>query len=165
MSQRPTFRRLLFPILTVLGFLVCAYAAFFVGIKEDFPVPPGAEQRLLSGSQQKTILDEWNNLPNWQATTVNVYTVREKPGAAATFYTRTFHNLGWTDAPNPGQPKDFGTGQAFTVLNFVKNKQQVIITLSDGADLSANTSAFGKVLNSLYGGVDNLAILVNGVTR
>ena len=159
------YRRLLPPILTVVGFLICVYAAFFFGVKQDMPVPSGAEPRPASVSQQNTIVSEWSQTQNWQSASVNVYQVREKPEAAASFYTKAFHNLGWTDAPNPGQPKDLSPTQTFTTLGFNKGKQQLIVALSNGEGLNGASTPFAKVLKTLYTGTDNLAILINGTLK
>lgn len=161
----PGKRRLLLPIGMVLGFLFCAYAAFFVGVRQDFPMPSGAEQKPLGISQQSAIIAQWPQTQNWQTATANLYVVREKPGAASTFYTKAFHNLGWTDAANPGQPKDANPGQPFTNLSFVRNKQQLIVALGNSANVAGVSGDFGRVIKPLYGGTDNLAILVSGTLR
>ena len=158
-------RRLLPPILTVVGFLICVYAAFFLGIRQDFPMPSGAEQRPVSVNQQKTIVAEWPQTNSWQTVGANVYSVRENPQAAAAYYSKAFHNFGWTDAPAPGQPSDLAANQTFVTLAFAKNKQQLIVALTNGSSLNNATTAFGKVLATLYTGSDNLAIIINGTLK
>ena len=157
-------RRLLPPILTVVGFLGCVYAAFFLGVKQDFPVPPGAEQRPVTVSQQNALIAGWPQVQSWQTAGVNLYQVREQPSAAASFYTKAFHNQGWQDAPDPGQPKDAGS-QNYVTLAFSKNKQQLIVAVVPGASLDNATTPFGRVLKSIYTGLDNLAIIVSGTLR
>lgn len=160
------FRRLLFPIGAVLGLLICAYAAFFLGVKEDLPQPPGAEHYPLNITKQNTVVKEWPETAALQAADASVYTVREDPAKAAAYYRDVFvTRRGWTEITPPGQPKELGPDQQFTMLAFSRRNSRVYIALSPAKSIYATDTELNKALRSTnIRENDNIAVIVVGTT-
>jgi hypothetical protein len=161
------YKRAILPLGMVLGALVCAYAAFFVGVREDLPQPSGAERFPLSVSKQNLIAGEWPEMGNLATLDAAIYTLRENPTQAATYYRQAFvEKRGWTEITPPGQPKDRGPDQQFTMLAFSKSKNRIYIALSNAKPIYSNDTEFNQALRSNnIKETDNIALVISGVAR
>ncbi len=108
----------------VVGMMVCAYGAFFVGVKEDFPQPPGAQRYPLNILKQTTVASEWPETSRLITQDVSVYSLREEPQKAADYYREAFiKRRGWKEIPPPGQPQELGPGQLFNMVAFGRGEK------------------------------------------
>lgn len=161
------YKRLIVPLGMVLGTLTCAYIGFFVGIKEDLPQPSGAERFPLSISKQTTVAGQWPETAALATADVSVYTIRENPTNAAAFYRDAFvKRRGWAEITPPGQPKDRGPDQEFTMLAFSRASNRVYIALSSAKPVYTYDSALNQAIRSNnIRENDNIAILIVGGAR
>jgi hypothetical protein len=159
------FRRLLFPIGAVLGTLICAYAAFFVGVKDELPSPPGSFRLILTAVQQKTIVTQWPETIVWRSATVDAFILPGTFDAGISYYRDAYLNKrGWKEISQPvGQPTDVSPAHPMTVLSFAREDSQVIIAFTSAQPVLAAESALYKAIPTLGVGTrDWLALLING---
>lgn len=165
--QKPTARRLLTPILMILGSLACAYTAFFIGVKEELPQPTGAIRHALPVNQQITVLEQWSQSTGVKVATAELFALRDDINKSADFYRQAYvEKRGWRELAAPDQPRDKASNQQFIMLYFVKDNNSVIIALTTGENIYDNENIFQKVLR--VGSTkksDNLALVVNWVKR
>ncbi len=158
------YRRALLPLGMVVGMMVCAYAAFFVGVKEDFPQPPGAQRYPLNIIKQTSVANEWSETSRLVSQDVSVYTLRENPQQGADYYREAFiKRRGWKEIPPLGQPRELGPGQEFSIVAFSRGKSRVVIAFTPAKTAFSSDTELNKILrvNGLKEN-DNLALVVAG---
>ncbi len=162
-----TARRLVVPLGMVFGTLICAYLAFFVGIKDDLPQPSGAERYPLSISKQITVANQWPETLELKERDASVFTLRENPQKAADFYREAFvTKRGWKEITAPGQPKEHGPDQQFIMLGFSRGNSRVYLGLSQGKYIYSSDNELNKALRSnTIKENDNIAVLVTGTVK
>ncbi len=155
-------KRLVVPLGMVLGTLVCAYIGFFVGVKDDFPQPPGAERYPLSTIKQATVVKAWPEAADFKAPDVSVYTLREPPSKAVQYYRDAFiTRRGWTEIAPPGQPSGLGPDQQFTMLAFRRGNTRIFIALSPARPIyQADTELNKAIRSNNIREDDNIAIVI-----
>jgi hypothetical protein len=153
----------------VLGLLICAYGAFFLGVKEDLPVPPGSIRVPLSPTAQTTVAEQWTQSVNWRNPTADVYILSETSEKAVESFRNSYlSKRGWLEVtPSPGQPKDKAAGQVdMTVLSFSRDRNQIIIALTPARPvLTVDTPLNRAIRSSNMREQDLLAIVVYGQAR
>ncbi|NWJ44950.1 MAG: hypothetical protein HXX08_03640 [Chloroflexi bacterium] len=158
------YTRLILPLSMLLGMLFCAYAAFFVGVKEDLPFPPSSTRIPLSVIQQLTLAQQWNESASWRNPTAEVYILGDSFEKTADFYRNAFVNRrAWKELPSPAQPKEVAPGQTFQTLSFAKDNKQVIIAFTAAQVLLQTDTALNRVIQSSNLHLnDSLAIVIYG---
>ncbi len=161
-------RRLLFPIFAVLGLFICAYAAFFVGVKEELPTPPGSFRNALGATEQGIIATQWPVSQKWRSATVESYILTYKLDESVAYFREAYltRRLWKEVVPTPGQPKDKAPGPDMTILSFAKDDTQVIIAITPAQPILTINTPLNKALrSSRIGDRDLLAIIVQGQNK
>ena len=162
-------RRLLFPIFAVLGTFFCAYAAFFVGVKEELPTPPGSFRNALGAAEQGIIATQWPESQKWRSAMVESYILTYKLDESVAYFREAYiTRRAWKEVmPPPGQPKDKAPGTPdMTILSFAKDDTQVIIAITPAQPILTVDTPLNKALrSSRIGDRDLLAIIVQGQNK
>ena len=162
--EKVRWRRLILPIVMVLGVFFCGYAALFVGVKEDLPAPPNAARFPLSIANQNTVQaqfgTETSNLKNLD---IAVYVLRDTPQEAATYWHNAFvKNRNWTELAAPQPPRDRGSVN-FTMLGYNRSASKVVLAIAPADQLLALDNEFGRALKvANFQAGDTVAIMLAG---
>lgn len=162
--EKVRWRRLILPVVMVLGVFVCGYAALFVGVKEDLPSPPNSSRFPLSISNQKIVQAEFaadtSNLKNLD---VAVYVLRDTPQEATTYWHGAFvTNRNWTELPAPQPPTDRGN-ISFTMAGYNRSASKVILAIAPADQLLALDNEFTRALKTAnFHAGDTVAIMLAG---
>lgn len=162
--ERVRWRRIILPVVLVLGVFFCGYAALFVGVKEDLPAPPNAARFPLSITNQNTVLAQFaEETKNLKTPDVSVYVLRDTPQEATDYWRGAFvDKRNWKELPQPQPPKDRGNVN-FTMLGFNRSASKVILAIAPADQLLILNNEFTRALKSAnYHAGDTVAILIAG---
>lgn len=162
--ERVRWRRLIVPIVMVLGVFFCGYAGLFVGVKEDLPAPPNAARFPLSITNQNIVLAQFaEETKNLKTLDVSVYVLRDTPQEGADYWRGTFVNKrNWKELPQPQPPKDRGA-VSFTMLAFNRSASKVILAIAPADQLLSLDNEFTRSLKTAnYHTGDTVAIMIAG---
>ena len=161
---KPRLRRIMLPIVMVLGTLFCGYTALFIGIKEDLPAPAAAARYPLSIVNQNLVKEQFpEDTRNYKTTDIAVYVLRDTPEEAAAYWRNAFvAKRGWKELPAPGQPLERGQVD-FTMLGFNRAGSKVILAIAPAERLLTLENDFTRALKAApYRPGDTVAIMIAG---
>ncbi len=161
---KPNLRRIILPIIMVLGTFLCGYTALFVGVKEDLPAPAAAARYPLSLVNQNLVKDQFPvDTQNYKIPDIAVYVLRDTPEEAAAYWRNAFvAKRGWKELPAPAQPRDRGPVD-FTTLGFLRAGSKVILAIAPADKLLSLDNDFTRSLKTApYRSGDTVAILIAG---
>ncbi len=166
-AEKPRLRRIILPIVLVLGTFFCGSAAFFVGVKEDLPVPIAAVRYPLSIANQNTVRAEFpEDTKNYRNSDIAVYVLRDTPEEAAAFWRNSFvTKRNWKELAAPAQPVDHGPLN-FTMLGFNRAASKIIVAITTADQLLNLNNDFTAALKTAnYRPGDTVAIMIAGDLR
>ncbi len=161
---KPRLRRIILPIVMVLGTFFCGYVALFVGVKEDLPAPAAAARYPLSLVNQNLVKDQFAaDTQTYKTADIAVYVVRDNPQEAAEYWRNAFvTKRGWKELPAPAQPRDRGQVD-FTMLSFLRAGSKIILAIAPADRLLTLDNDFTRALKTApYHAGDTVAILIAG---
>ncbi len=164
MEPKPRLRRIILPIVLVLGTMFCGYGALFYGIKEDLPAPSGAVRFPLSFANQNAIKDQFpEDTKNYKTLDVAVYVLRDSPADAAVYWRNAFvTKRNWKELAAPARPKDAGKAE-FTMLGFNRSGSKIILGIASADQLLALDNDLTRAIKSAnYRSGDTVAIMIAG---
>lgn len=162
--ERVRWRRIILPVVMVLGVFFCGYASLFVGVKEDLPAPPNAARFPLSLSNQSTVRGQFaEETKNLKTLDISVYVLRDNPQEAANYWRGAFvDKRNWKELTPPQPPKDGGTVN-FTTLAFNRSASKVILAIASADQLLSLDNEFTRALAAAnYRPGDTVAIMLAG---
>jgi hypothetical protein len=162
--EKVRWRRLIVPVVMVLGVFFCGYAALFVGVKEDLPAPPNASRFPLSITNQNIVQAEFGaDTSNLKNLDVAVYVLRDTPQEAATYWHNAFvTNRNWTELATPQPPKDRGNVN-FTMVGYNRSASKVILAIAPADQLLALDNEFARALKTAnFQAGDTVAVMLAG---
>ncbi len=163
-EPRPSLRRIILPIIMVLGTFFCGYAALFVGVKEDLPAPQTSVRYPLTISGQNVFRDQLpEDTKNFKTLDVAVYVLRDTPAQAADYWRNAFvTKRNWKELDPPAQPKDHGAVE-FSMLGFNRGGSKVILAITTADRLLTLNNDFTRALSAArYNAGDTVAIMIAG---
>ncbi|HEX2909251.1 MAG TPA: hypothetical protein VH186_00490 [Chloroflexia bacterium] len=161
---KPRLRRIILPVVLVVGTLYCGIAALFVGVKEDLPAPPNAARYPLSLSGQNAMLAQFpGDTQNFKSPDVAVYVLRDTPEEAANYWRDAFvSRRNWKEISPPAQPKDHADIQ-FNMLGFNRAGSKVILAITQADKLLALDNDLTRAIKAAnYRPGDTVAIMLAG---
>lgn len=162
--ERVRWRRLIVPVVLVLGVFFCGYAALFVGVKEDLPAPPNASRFPLSITNQNTVVGQFAaDTANLKNRDVSVYVLRDTPQEAVNYWRGAFvDKRNWKELPAPQPPKDRGDIN-FTMLGYNRSASKVILAIAPAEQVLALDNEFTRALKAAnFQKSDTIAIMIAG---
>ena len=134
-EPKPSLRRIILPIVLVLGTFFCGYGALFWGVKEDLPAPANAIRFPLSLTNQAVVKTQWSeDTKNYKTTDIAVYVLRDTSDEAIAYWRNNFvTRRNWKEIEPPGQPalKDV----PFSMIGFNRVSSKIIIAITSADKL------------------------------
>ncbi len=163
-EQKPKLRRIILPIVLVLGTIFCGYGALFYGVKEDLPAPPNSTRFPLSIANTNVIREQFpEDTKNYRTVDIAVYALRDTPSEAATYWRTNFvAKRAWKELDAPSQPKD-ASGVPFTMLGFNRSGSKILIAITPADQLLKLDNDFARAIKSVnVRPGDTIAIMIAG---